>query len=60
VVLDIGEEQGVLENGEMLVNRNGRLVAKVKIKTVERSRSIANVLPGWKLGDVMEGDEVLY
>jgi len=60
VVLDIGEKQGVLPEGQMLVNRNGKLVAKVRIKSVQTDRSIANVLPGWKLSDVMEGDQVLY
>jgi hypothetical protein len=58
VVLDVGEKQGVLENGELLVNRSGRLVAKVKIRSVQADRCIANVLPGWKLGEVMEGDQV--
>lgn len=58
VVLDVGEKQGVLENGELLVNRSGRLVAKVKIRSVQADRCIANVLPGWKLGEVMEGDLV--
>ena len=60
VVLDIGQNQGVLEDGKLLVNRNGKLIAKVQIKSVQADRSIANVLPGWKLSDVMEGDQVLY
>ena len=60
VVLDIGEKQGVLEDGKLLVNRNGKLIAKVQVKSVQRDRCIANVLPGWKLSDVMEGDSVLY
>ena len=58
VVLDIGDEQGVLLNGEMLVSRGGKLVAKVVVRSVEKDRSIANVVPGWKLGEVIEGDEV--
>jgi vacuolar-type H+-ATPase subunit I/STV1 len=58
VVLNIGQDQGVLENGELLVSREGRLVAKVIVRTVEKDRCIANVLPGWKLGEVIEGDEV--
>jgi hypothetical protein len=58
VVLDIGEDQGVLPNGELLVSRDGRLVAKVIVRSLEKDRSIANVVPGWKLGDVIEGDEV--
>jgi myosin heavy subunit len=59
VVLNIGEDQGVLQDGELLVNRNGKLVAKVKVTTVQKDRSIANVMPGWKLGDLIEGDQVI-
>jgi hypothetical protein len=61
VVLDIGEDQGVKERGEMMVDRDGKLLGKVRIKTVSKDRCVANILPGWKTGrDVMEGDEVLY
>jgi hypothetical protein len=59
VVLNIGEDQGVLANGELLVNRNGKLVAKVIVSTIEKDRCIANVVPGWKLGDLFEGDLVI-
>ena len=59
VVLNVGEEQGVLEHGEFLVNRDGKLVAKVKVRSVQKDRSIANVVPGWQLGEVMEGDQVI-
>lgn len=60
VVLDIGGNQGVLERGVMLVNRGGRLVAKVRIASVTPERSIANILPEWRQADVLEGDQVLY
>ncbi len=59
VVLSVGEDQGAQEHGEMLVNRNGQLVAKIRITSVQKDRSIANVLPGWKLGEVLEGDQVI-
>ena len=59
VVLDVGENQGILEHGELLVNRNGKLVAKVIVRSVQKDRSVANVLPGWALGEVMEGDLVI-
>lgn len=59
VVLDVGGNQGVVENGKLLVNRDGKLVAKVRITKVEPNRSIANILPEWKQADVMEGDQVL-
>jgi hypothetical protein len=59
VIINVGQDQGVLEHGELLVNRNGRLVAKVKVRSVQKDRSIANVMPGWQLGEVMEGDQVI-
>jgi len=59
VIVDVGVDQGVLEQGELLVNRNGKLVAKVKVSSVQKGRSVANVLPGWQLGEVMEGDQVI-
>jgi hypothetical protein len=58
VVLDIGEEQGVITDGEMLVSRAGKLVAKVVVRSVQKDRCIANLVPGWKLGDMIEGDLV--
>jgi len=58
VVLNIGGDQGVLDNGEMLVSRDGKLVAKVIVRSVQKDRSIANIMPGWQLGDVIEGDVV--
>jgi multidrug efflux pump subunit AcrA (membrane-fusion protein) len=59
VVLNVGADQGVLAHGELLVSRDGRLVAKVQVTSVQKDRCIANVMPGWKLGDVMEGDQVI-
>jgi uncharacterized coiled-coil DUF342 family protein len=58
VVLNVGEDQGVLNNGELLVSRNGRLVGKVIVRSVQKDRSIANLLPGWKLGELVEGDDI--
>jgi len=59
VVLNVGEDQGVLQYGELLVNRNGKLVAKIRVSAVEKNRSVANVIPGWQLGELMEGDQVI-
>jgi len=58
VVLNIGGDQGVLDDGEMLVSRGGKLVGKVIVRSVQKDISIANVIPGWQLGDIIEGDEV--
>lgn len=59
VVLNIGEEDGVLERGELLVSRDGRLVGRVQIQSVQKDRSIANLMNGWKLSEVIEGDVVI-
>jgi hypothetical protein len=59
VVVNVGGDQGVIEYGELLVNRNGRLVAKVRVSRVQKDRSVANIIPGWQLGEVLEGDQVI-
>jgi len=59
VVLNVGEDQGVLDHGELLVSRDGKLVAKIKITSVQKDRSIGNIEAGSKLGEVLEGDKVI-
>ncbi len=59
LVLDVGSRHQVVKNGVLLVSRNGELVAKVRVADVQDGRSIANIMPGWKIKDVTEGDVVL-
>ena len=59
VILNVGQDQGVLTHGELLVNRNGKLVAKLRVLSVDKNRSVANVIPGWKIGEPLEGDQVI-
>jgi predicted nuclease with TOPRIM domain len=59
LVLDVGTKVGVPDRGVLLVSRNGELIAKVRVTNPQDQRSIANIMPGWKLKDVMEGDVVL-
>lgn len=59
LVLDIGSKNQLVEKGVLLVSRNGELVAKVRVTEVQDNRAIANIMPGWKLMDVSEGDVVL-
>jgi len=59
VVLNIGEDQHLKNRGELLVNRKGKLVAKVVVSDMQKDRAIANVMPGWQIGEVMEGDQVI-
>jgi hypothetical protein len=60
VVLNIGGSQGVAKNGKLLVHRDGKLVAKLRVTTVESNSSIANIMPDWKVANVREGDQVIH
>lgn len=60
VVLDIGRNQEALVGGNMVIYRDGTLIAKVKIREVFDDTCVAIVMPGWKLVDIMEGDQALH
>ena len=60
VVLDLGADKQMLEGGVLMVHRNSQLVGKVRISEVMPNRCVATVVPGWTLGDIEEGDQVLY
>lgn len=62
VLLDIGANSGLLERGQMKVHRNGKLVAKVRVVSVEATSAIANVIPEWRQPgqEVATGDSVLF
>lgn len=62
VVLSIGDRQGVVQNAEMVVVRDGQAIARVKITSVEPTTSIADVVPGTlaKGAQVRPGDSVIY
>lgn len=59
VILNIGGREGVLQRGEMLVNRDGQLIGKVQITSVEPTYSVANFLKEGRKGEVIEGDGVI-
>ncbi len=59
VILNIGGEQGIVENANLLVSREGKLIGQIKVTTVQPNRAIANVLPEWKQEEIMEGDQVI-
>ena len=62
VLLDIGSNAGLLERGQMKVHRDGKLVSRVRIISVEPTSAIANVMPEWQQPgqQVSEGDAVLF
>ncbi len=56
LVIDVGADEGVVQNGELLVRRGDKLIGKAKISRVEKDRCVANVMSGWDLGEIQEGD----
>jgi hypothetical protein len=59
IVLNKGINDGVVARGEMLVCRNGKLLGKVTINSVYPSYSVANIMPEWKQGEIMEHDQAI-
>ena len=62
VVISLGDRNGVVSNSELLINRGGQLIGKVRITSVEPSTSIADIVvnsvrPGFS---VQPGDTVIY
>lgn len=62
VVLSLGDRQGVVPNAEMLVQRDGKFLGKVRVTSVEPSTSIADILVRTvpRGLSVMPGDRVIY
>ncbi len=59
VVLNIGSQSGLVPNAEMLVQREDRLVGKIRISSVEKSMAVAEILRDWEQAQVEEGDNVI-
>lgn len=62
VVLSLGDRQGVVPNAEMIVQRNGQFLGKVRVTSVEPSTSIADILVRTvpRGLTVMPGDKVIF
>jgi cell shape-determining protein MreC len=59
VVLDVGENDGMVANKSMLIYRDGQLIGRVKVTSVEPSISIGDILPKWTNGELREGDSAI-
>jgi len=58
VILDLGSNDGLVPNAEMLIHRGDKLIGKVLISGVTRDLSIADINTDWVQGQVKEGDFV--
>lgn len=60
VVIDLGLNNAVVEGATAIVYRDGNLVAKIRISSVEPSIAIGDIIPEWKRGPLAEGDLVTF
>jgi hypothetical protein len=62
VVLNLGDRQGVAPNSEMLVMREGSLIGKIRISSVEPTTSIGDIISNSLARgvQVQPGDIVIY
>lgn len=58
VVLDIGSEQGLVPNAELLVHRGDKFVGKILISGVTRKLAVADINSAWMQTAIREGDNV--
>src|SRR5437870_12883278 len=62
VVLNLGARQGVESNSEMLVLREGTLIGKIRISSVEPATAIGDIIPNSLARgvQVQPGDTIIY
>ena len=60
VVLDIGSDVGVVPSAELIIHRNDQLVGKLRVSSVQKNMSIAEVMSDWAQENVHEGDYVFF
>ncbi len=62
VVLSMGEQQGVVPNSELLVMRQGALIGRIRISSVEPTTSIGDIISNSLARgvQVQPGDTVIY
>ena len=61
-VVSLGDHQGSAPNAELIVERNGQQIAKLKVTTVEPALSVADIIPDSlaKGQRVLPGDKVIF
>lgn len=59
VVLNVGDKDGVVRNGVLIVYRGNDYIGKVRVVSTEAHTAVADILPEWAKGDIQSGDDVL-
>jgi hypothetical protein len=59
VVLNVGENQGVVPSGVLIVYRGQKFIGKVKVVSTEANTAVADILPETVQAAFVVGDEVI-
>jgi len=59
IVINVGRNQELLEKGKVSISRDGKLIAKAQVTSVDETKSVANILPTWNVDDIQQGDVVM-
>lgn len=62
VILNVGDRQGVALNSTLIVKRGHSLIGKVRVTSIDPSRSVADIIPGTlaRGAFVQPGDTVIF
>lgn len=60
VVIDLGSDDGIVPNAEMLIHRKDTLIGKITISGISRNMAIAELQADWAQANVKEGDFVVF
>lgn len=58
LLISIGSDDGLSEHNKLDVKRGDSYLGKIEVVTVEPNRSVCKVLPEYRQGVMMEGDDV--
>ena len=59
VVLNIGEKDGLVEKGELIVSRNKQVIGRIRVVSTEANTAVADILVNTLQGQIEPGDDVL-
>ncbi len=59
IVLSLGDKDGVVRNGVLVVYRNNQFIGRVKVVSTTANNAVADILPDATKTDIQPGDDVL-
>ena len=58
LMISIGSDDGLTEHNKLNVRRGDSYLGKIEVVTLEPNRAVCKVLPEYRQGVIMEGDDV--